>query len=217
VSLGWRRTLFFRQAILLTLLCAGCTRGIVADDSGDNDDTGQDNDLPDPLTGLEATDECDNLQVQGCPFGAATTYVVGDYTFSGTDVTGFEYWRWIPNDTLAGQSSDWEPDTPCTLVWQVSAERDDDPECSACLYQLSGSVTFDGNASDCALALEGVEGVNMELGYDVRAGSSGDEVRMFFTTSTNEFPNGYTAYANERGLVFTWPADCALVGATDCR
>jgi hypothetical protein len=65
--------------------------------------------------------------------------------------------------------------------------------------------------------LESVEGVNMTLAYDVRAGGSGDEVRMFFTTSTNEFPEGYTAHANAGGLVFTWPADCALVGYAECR
>jgi hypothetical protein len=174
-------------------------------------------DTPDPLAGLESTSECDNLMVESCPFGAATTYIAGEYTFSGTDVTGFEYWRWIPNDTLAGQSDDWDEGVHCTLVWEVFADREDDPDCNGCMYQISGSATFDDNASDCATGLEDVEGQNMTFGYDVRAGGSGDEIRMFFTASTNEFPDDYSAYANDNGLVFTWPADCALVGATDCR
>ncbi|MBW1879056.1 MAG: hypothetical protein JRJ84_11890 [Deltaproteobacteria bacterium] len=193
--------------VVLAMACKG--------DDTNSDDTGQPNDLPNPLAGLEATDECDNLEVSGCPFGAASSYLAGDYTF-GNDgaVTGFEYWLWIPNDTLAGQSADWDVDTPCTIVWEVFADKEDDPDCSACLFQINGSANFQATESDCAQGLEDVEGQDNDFAYNVRAGSAEGEIRMFFTSSDNEFASGFT---NDLGLVWTSEPHCELVGASDCR
>lgn len=178
-----------RVPVLVLLALAACNR------EGGGDDTNSDNpgEVPDVLQGAEETEECANFEVSGTPVGAATTYWAGDYTFSGQDVHGYEYWYWIPSDLLSCQSDDWDGE-PCILIWEYFGTKDDEPEnCPGCLYTLSGSGSFRASDSDCPPELEAIEGQDMPvLFYKVRDNSSGGGVTLYFE-SDNPVGNGTSA------------------------
>jgi len=187
-------------------------------DSSDTSSTNNGN-LPEILQGLGETESCANAQVDGCPFGAATDYLAGVYDIAndGT-VQGQEYWYWIPNDTLAAQSADWEQGVACTLVWDYYGNVNDSPaDCSGCLYTLEGDASFSASQSDCPQGLEDAEGKDQNgLIYKVRSASGNNAIQVFFppSYSTDHAADGT---ATNSHLEWLSSASCEFVGSAQCR
>lgn len=200
----------------LPLVLFACER-----DGNGGDDTGGNNngELPDILQDVTETTECANVEVSGCPFGAATSYIAGSYDLDNNDVlSGYEYWHWIPNDVLAAQSDDWEQGVACTLVWVFNGEVNRSPEdCTGCLYAIEGDASFSADLSDCPTDLENAEGSNQTgLVYKVYSGSGNNGISVRFPPSYNPDNAAEGTGTNSK---IEWLSDphCELVGAAECR
>lgn len=167
-----------------------------ADSDSDTDtDTDADADLPqDARAGIDPTKDCEKLQGQTHPGGAAWYW--GEYLGNETDGwTGQEVWIFYPNSTaVAGGMSN------CEVTWPATASATTTGSCAGC--DLGLAVEAGAATSSCGPDVQEMEAFSVD--YAVKR--LGDQTaNWFFASSGNVLGTGYHA---EGGLNYLTEGTC---------
>ena len=164
-------------------------------DSDTDTDTDADADLPqDARTGIDPSEDCEKLQGQSHPGGAAWYW--GEYLGNETDGwTGQEVWIFYPNRTaVAGGMSN------CEVTWPATASATTTGSCAGC--DLGLAVEAGAATSTCGADVQEMEAFSVD--YAVKR--LGDQTaNWFFASSGNVLGTGYHA---EGGLNYLTEGSC---------
>ncbi len=151
------------------------------------------------LSPMPACDTVTNSNNEEQPIPGATSYFLGDYTISGTDVSGTETWALISNPTW--EATDEGGD--CEVVWNVVGSTNDPQSCAACDLGVSIAATVDQGATTCPQGLW-VDESEFQVSYDILRSGDGSAT-WYFASSGNTLGTGSHSGDN---VSFVTDAEC---------
>lgn len=144
----------------------------------------------------------------------ADSYFVGQFTVSGTTVTGTERWFLFANPKLQA-SKHWGVGPDCVLEWKVSGTTSDAGVCSNCSAGIKFHATVNMN-SNCpselvqghldptGKKLVGGEGSDFDQQYGIQKNADGTAT-FYFAKSGKRLAQGY---ANASGMTYVTDHAC---------
>jgi len=148
---------------------------------------------------LNEDPSCDGYDGIDIPGG--TSYFVGSYTISGSDVSGEERWVILSNDTWEAMDDGGD----CEVVWSMIGSTQDPTNCSACDFGVSVAANIDLSRTTCPEGLY-TDDRQFQVSYSILRSESGDST-WFFNTSGEQFGVGSWS---DTSMDFVTEGDCVF-------